>query len=221
MPSNNVIPMQSQVRRVTGSANIDLSPQGRKQLGQMDYSEKFDHVFSGPEQRCIETAERFGDPIILKGLDAWKRGAYEGRPADQVKAQARFLMTHPDNKPPGVSPVSGQAGETYNELLKPLGHVMRAIKEHSKPNERTLSVTSGGVLQVIDHLAPLGFPATLDKKEYAILAQKPYWSATGQLFLLTEKGLNKVADNQAFGNYFIEHAATAFNPPQKTLPASA
>jgi broad specificity phosphatase PhoE len=210
----------SHIRRITGSADIPISSEGREQAERMEarYSNKFNHVFCGPENRSIETAEQFGDPIVLKGLGAWPRGALEGKPAKQVNAVMRSLMTRPDVKPPGVSAFSGLPGKTYNQFLKPLIHVARALSEHLKPDERILVTTSGGDLQAIDHLAPHDFPSALDADLYKELAEKPYWSATGQLFLLTHKGLEKVKDNTAFGLYFIEHAGTEFNPPGNSSP---
>ncbi|HLG97135.1 MAG TPA: histidine phosphatase family protein [Bryobacteraceae bacterium] len=202
------------IRRVTGSANIPLNEQGRAQVKQMaaKYSHPFSNVFSGPEDRSLETAEHFGDPITLKGLDAWFRGALEGRPAHTVYAAMRALILKPDSRPPGVSPISGKPGETYKEFLKPLMIVMRAAQEHLRQGERILLVTSGGNLQAIDHFAAEGFPLDPDRKDFIKLAQKPYWSATGQLFFLEKTGLAKVSDNDKPGIYVMEHSSTDFNP---------
>jgi broad specificity phosphatase PhoE len=213
MATSNVVP----VRRVTGSADIPLSPEGRTQVAEMAqrYSHPFDHVFCGPEARDIETAREFSPrPIILKGLDAWARGAYEAQPAKLVQAAMRNLILHPDIKPPGKSPISGLPGESYNTFLKPLMHVMRTIKEHIKPKERLLLVTSGGDLQGVDQLASAGFPAKIDQKHFEEIAKKPYWSATGQLFKLTDHGLEKVDDNKEPGCYLSEHGASAWNSPK-------
>jgi hypothetical protein len=38
--------------------------------------------------------------------------------------------------------------------------------------------------------------------DLAALAAKPYWSVIGQLFRLTDKGLQKAADNKEPGIYF-------------------
>lgn len=210
MQSNNAA-----VRRVTGSSDIPITAEGARQTNDMaeQYSEPFDHVFCGPEQRSIETAEHFGDPIILKGLDAWFRGAHEGKLAKSVKYAMRMLILKPDSKPPGKSPISGKEGETYNAFLKPLLAVMRTLKEHLKTGERFLVVTSGGNLQAIDQMANDDFAAKPDDKHYREIAQKPYWSAVGTLFYLTDSGLKKVTDDKKPGIYATEHAATAFNPP--------
>lgn len=206
-----------QVRRVTGSADIPITADGKKQAVQMSakLSEPFDHVFCSPEDRSIQTAEEFGDkdPIILKGLDAWYRGSYEGQPAKKVTYAMRNLILHPDVRPPGVSPISGKPGETFSEFWGPLGHVMRTMKEHLKPDERILLVTSGGNLQAINELAGDGFPAKLTPKELKKIAACPYWSDTGQLFKLSDDGLSKVSDNKESNSIYVcEHSKTAFNP---------
>jgi hypothetical protein len=202
------------VRRVTGSADIPITAAGEKQAEEMaaEIIHAFDKVFCGPEQRSVETAKYFSDdPIELKGLDAWARGSYEGQPADKVKAQMRSLILNPNMKPPGKSPISGQAGESFNAFLKPLMHVMRTVTEHAKSDERILLVTSGGNLQSVDELTPAGFPMQPDKDELEKIAAKPYWSATGTLFKLTSGGLKKVENNDAAGIYLCEHFKTAFN----------
>lgn len=201
------------VRRVTGSSDLPLTPEGQKQAEKMSdgYSEQFDHVFCSPEQRSMETAEKFGDPVQLKGLDAWYRGAFEGLPAKTVKHQMRALILNPNTKPPGVSPISKKAGESFNEFWHPLSHVMRELKRSLKPNERILAVTSGGNLQVVDQLASDNFPTKLSKKDLEKIAACPYWSDTGQLFKLTDKGLEKVDDNKEPALYLCEHSKTDFN----------
>lgn len=204
------------VRRVTGSANIPITPEGHEQAEEMaeKYSEKFDHVFCGPEQRSIETAEKFGHPIVLKGLAAWSRGSYEGYPAKSVAPAMKALILNPTKIPPGKSPMSGQPGESYSAFWKPLGHVMRTLKDVLKPEERILLVTSGGNLQAIDQLAESNFPAKLSPEDLKKIAACPYWSDTGRLFRLTDDGLEKVSDNKESGSvYLCEHAFTKFNGP--------
>jgi broad specificity phosphatase PhoE len=202
------------VRRVTGSADIPITPEGHEQAEEMSarYSERFDHVFCGPEQRSVDTAEKFGDPIILKGLDAWGRGSYEGYPAKSVAPAMKALILNPSKVPPGKSQISGKPGESFSAFWKPLGHVMREVKRSLKPNERILLVTSGGNLQAIDELAKDGFPAKLDAKNLKAIAESPYWSAVGAMFKLTDDGLKKVTDNKDSAIYAMEHAATNFNP---------
>lgn len=209
------------VRRVTGSSNIPISPDGKKQAVQMTkrFVKTYDHVFCGPEDRSIETAKYFGDPIVLKGLEAWYRGSHEGKPADEVKGAMRGLILHPNVKPPGVSPISGKPGKSYGDFLKRLMRVMRTIEEHFKRGEHILIVTSGGDLQAIDHFKPLGFPEVPKASDLAELAKKPYWSATGTLFELGDKGIDEIQNNSQSGINLMEHFATDFNPPDaKDIP---
>jgi broad specificity phosphatase PhoE len=202
------------VRRVTRRAHL-------RDVKIIKYSQKFDNVWCGPRDRDIETAECFGNPYITTGLDAWARGAYEGLPADAVKAQMNRLKMNPDEKPTGKSPISGKPGTSYNEFLERLLGIVLLLREYLKPNERVLAVTSGGDLQAIDHFAKAGFPKDLywvnwpwnqhkSLETTALnmylteLAAKPYWSAAGELFRLTDEGLEIAADNKEAGIY-IQH----------------
>lgn len=218
---------QLQVRRKADESSLSLSKvrstliaRGRRDAGMLhaetttkavNYSERFDHVFCGPDQRDMETAAQFGDPIVLKGLDAWRRGAHEGQPAKLVEDATRSLIQLPDSKPPGKSPISGLPGESYNEFLRPLTHVMCTMKEHLKPQERILVVISGDQLQAIDQLAASGFPTKPNQNDLDRIEARPYWKAIGTLFLLTEKGLENALDNKEPGIYCHEDSSAAFD----------
>jgi broad specificity phosphatase PhoE len=208
-------PTNGQVRRVTGSADIPITPEGHEQAEEMagKYSHKFDRVFCSPEQRSIETAEKFGTPIVLSGLDAWARGSFESLPAKSVSNQMKYFITHANKRPPGTSPISGKQGESYLEFLRPLMLVMRTLKEHSKPQQRVLAVTSGGDLQSVDQMASRGFPSDPTARDLKDISSCAYWTATGTLFRLTDNGLEKSNDNEEPGIYMIEHTFTAFNGP--------
>ena len=200
-------------RRVTGSADIPLTPKGNKQAGGMadKLSHEFDYVFCSPEQRSIDTAEKFGKPIILNGLDAWYRGSFEGHSAEKTKPAMKSLILHPTMKPPGKSPISGKPGEPYAEFLKDLTHVARTAKEQWRPGTRELFVTSGGNLEAINVLASSGFPKDPTPGEYKKLSANPYLSMVGQLFMETPDGLKKVSDNKEPARYWLEHGETQFN----------
>ena len=207
--------MADNIRRVTGSSDIPLSPAGQKQAVQMadKYSKPFDYVFTSPEERAVETAKKFGRPTVLQGLDAWYRGEHEGKPANSVKGAMRYLIINPNKKPPGVSPISGKEGESYNEFLRPLMAVMRVLGKEVPSDKRALVVTSGGNLQAINQMAASNFPKVASMKDLHEIAKSPYWTATGQLFKLTSKGLQKTDDNKDPGIYLSEHSYTAFNGP--------
>lgn len=211
----NVVP----IRRVTGSSDLPLTVEGQQNAKEMaeSYSEPFDHVFCSPEQRSIDTAKKFGKVIVIKGLDAWYRGAYEAQPAKLMESAMRNLILNPTVKPPGRSPISGMPGESYLAFWKPLGHVMRTLVAQVKPEERFLIVTSGGNLQAISELAPDNFPQTLSEKELKKIASRPYWSEVGTLFKLSGDGLKPVTDNKQHGIYAMEHQETAFNSGKRDL----
>lgn len=203
------------VRRVTGSADISLNADGKqqsKELAKTKATQPFDIVLSSPEKRAIQTAKEFGEPRVLSGLDAWKRGALEGKPVQQVKGQIKFLMLNPDKRPPGKSPISGEAGESLNECAYPFLATIQAIEAMVEPHQRILVVSHGGNLQIADAWGKAGKPEDLSF-DHKKMAQVPYWSVTGRLFVMGEKGLEEVPNDEQAGRvYYTEHAETAYNP---------
>jgi hypothetical protein len=113
--------------------------------------------------------------------DEWSRSEYEGQPTD-----------------------------IENEMLLRLCRSVNTIWQRKMTNKRTLYVTSGACLQAIDHIAKAGFPQDCNIDNKAV-ATKPNWSSTGQLFRLTDKGLERVADNEEPAEYFIEQVGLAYN----------
>lgn len=202
------------VRRVTGSADIPLTADGKqqaKELAQTKATKPFDLVLSSPEKRAIQTAKEFGKPRILAGLDAWRRGSTESKPVEQVKGQIKMLMLNPDRRPPGKSPISGEPGESLNECAKPFLATVQAIEESVKPDERILVCTHGGNLQIADAWGKAGKPEDLTFDNKA-MASTPYWSSIGKLYAFGPKGLEEVANNGKAGTvYYCEHSSTAFN----------
>jgi broad specificity phosphatase PhoE len=199
------------LRRVTGSSDIPLSAAGEKQaerLAEEKTTKPFDEIISSPSQRSRATAAYF--IRTMPSLEGWPRGAYEGEPVDSVKSDMARLIMHADEAPPGVSPVSGEPGQSWNQMAKPLFADVLRVKQSLKPDERALMVTSGGNLQAIDAWGNAGFPKSFefDRSE---VASRPYWSVTGKMFRLGKDGLDEVKDNDKPGLYFIEHASTAWN----------
>jgi broad specificity phosphatase PhoE/2'-5' RNA ligase len=204
------------VRRVTGSADIPLSDEGRQQVQDLVKNtvvKPFDRVATSPEIRALETAMAFKErPEVVPAYDARRSGELEGRVADAVKRQLRDLMLHPNREAPGFSPHSGEKGESYFQFTKPLLEMVQRAQDDLKPGERELVVTHGGNLQAINEWAKDGF-----RKDFTFnrdtIANQPYWSATGQMFRLEKDGLKPVANNEQPGLYFVEHASTKWNPP--------
>ena len=200
-------------RRVTGSADIPLNAEGKKQskeLAKEKATKPFDMVFTSPEKRAMQTAKEFGTPIKLSGLDAWRRGAAEGKAVDAVKNQVKVWMLNPDKRPPGNSPESGEPGESLNEFSKPLLATIRALNEIRPKDSRWLMVTHGGNLQCIDAWLKAGCPDDLgfDNRK---MAQMPYWSVVGKLFKFDGKALGEVPNDDEPALYLLEHSSTDFN----------
>lgn len=202
------------VRRVTGSADIPLNADGKEQskkLAQTKVAKPFDMVFSSPEKRAMQTAKEFGKPIQLAGLDAWRRGSLESKPVDATKGTVKMLMLNPDKRPPGKSPISGELGESLNEFARPLLATVQAIMAMVKPDERVLVVSHGGNMQVIDAWLRAGSQESLDF-DHKKMAARPYWTVVGKLFLIGEKELQEVQDDEQAGKvYLMEHASTDYN----------
>jgi|SRR5579885_934664 len=221
-PSNEREKQEAGRRRVTGSIDIGLNEDGRKQARELasKLSQRFTLILCSPKRRAIQTAKFFGTPMILGGLDAWRRGELEGQPVDAVKDDIRSLMNNPDRRPEGESPESEEPGESLNEFARPLIGTFQAILAMLHPDDRVLAVSHGGNLQTLDAWLRAGKPddLTFDHKE---MSSKPYWSVTGKLFRVGDKELEQVEDNQEPALYVIEHSATSHNPITTTRPAES
>jgi broad specificity phosphatase PhoE len=200
------------VRRVTGSADLPLSDDGKKQVEELakKATQRFSAVFAPPNKRGRDTAVLFGPYTVANSLDGWPRGEYEGRNVDDVKDELSDLVANPDKIPPGTSPISGEPGKSWNQMAKPLFADVMRTRYGVKSEDRILFVTSGGNLQAVDAWARAGHPVDgeFDKSD---LAKHPYWSVTGRMFRLTADGLVEVSDNEKPGVYFAEHGQTKFN----------
>lgn len=223
------------VRRVTGSTPIPLSPEGHEQAAAMFapvaeggvMAKPFTWVIPGPLERTQQTAAYASPPDDKNqpthGVDyafaPARRGAMEGQPADEAKEQISELLAHPEKVAPGVSPTSGLPGESQDQFEHRLFTGLNELRSNVGPEDNALVVTSGGNLQAIDAYAKAGFPADF-KFDHEAMSKQPYWSATGKLFRLEDKGLVQAKDNSEPGLYFSEHSATSFNPVKKGETAS-
>lgn len=199
-------------RRITGSADIPLTPAGEAQAEDMTAKavKPFDVIIAPPSARGRETAGKFGSFTELPSLDGWARGIHEGQPADAVQDEMSRLIMNPDEVPPGVSPLSGQPGQSWNQMAKPLFKDVAGVLRQLKGGQRALIVTSGGNLQAIDAWGKAGYPAD-GNFDHSSIAKQPYWSVTGKMFRLEDDGLKEVKDNSEPGLHFAEHGKTAFN----------
>lgn len=204
-------------RRVTGSADIPLTEGGEEQIEDMAKKavKPFDFIIHGPSKRATETATILAHTspnpsVSLDSLGAWKRAASEGMPADEVKAEMAHLIMNPDVIPPGVSPISGEPGESWNTMAHRMFTEVRDIAADWQEGERVLLITSGGNLQAVDAWGKAKYPVDFEF-DHTEMAAKPYMSVTGKIFRLSDSGLEQVQNNEQPGIYFIEHGETAWN----------
>jgi broad specificity phosphatase PhoE len=200
------------LRLVTGSADPTLTPVGIEQAKELRAAcrKPFDHRFNAPNTRSRQTMIYFGKAIELPELSGWPRGEYEGRIAHEVKEEMARLIENPDEVPPGKSPVSGQPGKSWNQSMKPMFERVMEIIKATGPNQRSLIITSGGQLQAFNIFAKAGYPANFEF-DHKALAKEPYWSVTGQLFIVAKSGLSPTKSNESPGCYMIEHTETYWN----------
>ena len=158
----------------------------------------------------MQTAKEFGKPIALEGLDAWARGALEGQPVKKVEGQVKFLMLHPDKKPPGVSPISKEPGESLEDFSRSLLGTIQAILAMMGSDQRVLVCSHGGNLQCINQWLKDRRKEDLsfDHKD---MAKTPYWSVVGRMWTVGKNGLEEVTDNEKPNLYLCEHSFTNFN----------
>ena len=206
------------VRRVTGSADIPLTPAGEEQAARMaeeKITKPLNAIYESGSQRSHGTAVKFAGkaltpPTVLPSLNGWPRGATEGQPAETTKDLMGRLLMNPDEVPPGLSPFSGEPGKSWNGAMKPMFADITRVARGLKGGERVLFITSGGNLQAINAWGAAGYPASGDFDHTAIASQ-PYASATGKLFRLENGGLQEVPGDEEPGIYFSEHGETAWN----------
>lgn len=216
------------VRRITGSADIPLTPDGVQQITELAKTkvlEPYARIYAAPNDRTQETARIVNDSAVqaetpaevktVESLDGWKRGAEEGQPAEAVKESTQALIMHPARVPAGVSPYSGEIGKSWNDTAIPFFSDVRDILRSVKRGERVLVITSGGNLQALNGWAKAGFPSDF-LFHHDDMADEPHWSVTGKLFELSpdskKPGLVEIPDNKEPGVSFMEHGETAFNP---------
>lgn len=199
------------LRLVTGSADPNLTPIGIEQAKTLRAmcAQKFDAIYNAPNMRSRETVRFFGRSITIPELSGWPRGHYEGRIAEEVKAEMAAFIENPDTVPPGVSALSGMKGKSWNASMRPM---FRRVIEIMKATGtgRALVVTSGGQMQAFDAFAKADYPEDFEFDRDA-LAKTPYWSVTGQLFLIGRNGLQPRQNNETAGVYMIEHGETYMN----------
>lgn len=218
-------PLPNTGRRVTGSADVQLVPEGVRQAQKLARSVPPGvQVFHAPNDRSTQSA-RIISPTAQPAdwLEPWKLGAHEGKPlATERDAINDRILNQPDASP-GVSPYSGEVGESFNQVRQRLIGGAQEQGAAMSPGAKALNITSGRALQIIDAWAKAGKPPD-GSVDLAAMTKDAEFSKPGQLFRLDASGLRPITKISGPGQYFAQHGATQWNEkqvaPQTPPPAS-
>ncbi len=211
-------PIKEPERRVTGTANIPLNAEGRKQgvrLARRIRGE-FDQVRSSPMGRDKETANMISHEVATEpDLGPMKLGAHEGKPVETERQPIHDRMINrPDEVAPGVSKQSGKRGESMNQFAdRMIGLVQDEEKElEENPELKILNVTHGRNMRLIEAWAMAGFPEDRSVDMEEMTRDGDDWSKPAELFRLGKTGLEKVDGKpKEPGIYFVRHGETDFS----------
>jgi broad specificity phosphatase PhoE len=192
---------------------VPLVEEGRRQAREMAGRVPADiQVYHAPNDRSAET----GKTVSARAqpadwLEPWKLGAHEGKPLESEREPINARIVNRPDEAPGVSPTSGEAGESFNAFRK---RIVGGILEQRKgmdPGAKTLNITSGRALQIVDAWAKAGGKPNASVDAAEITAEKGEFSKPGQLFRLGGAGLEPVERVEGPGQYFAQHGATEWN----------
>ena len=145
--------------RYIGHTDVELSEEGKAQLGQMKDELIFppvDAVFTSPLKRCTETAKiLYPDnmPIVIDGFIEYNFGEFENKTADELKESPVFPRWLAGER--GVEPPFGESNEAFEKRIR---ETFEKVAEGLMKTGTTSSaiVTHGGVIMAI--LAAYGIP---------------------------------------------------------------
>ena len=145
--------------RYIGHTDVELSEEGKAQLGQMKDELIFppvDAVFTSPLKRCTETAKiLYPDnmPIVIDGFIEYNFGEFENKTADELKESPVFPRWLAGEK--GVEPPFGESNEAFEKRIR---ETFEKVAEGLMKTGTTSAaiVTHGGVIMAI--LAAYGIP---------------------------------------------------------------
>ncbi len=145
--------------RYIGHTDVELSEEGKAQLGQMKDELIFppvDAVFTSPLKRCTETAKiLYPDnmPIVIDGFIEYNFGEFENKTAEELKKSPVFPRWLAGEK--GVEPPFGESNEAFEKRIR---ETFEKVAEGLMKTGTTSAaiVTHGGVIMAI--LAAYGIP---------------------------------------------------------------
>ena len=145
--------------RYIGHTDVEISEEGKAQLGQMKDELIFppvDAVFTSPLKRCTETAKiLYPDnmPIVIDGFIEYNFGEFENKTAEELKNSPVFPRWLAGEK--GVEPPFGESNEAFEKRIR---ETFEKVAEGLMKTGTTSAaiVTHGGVIMAI--LAAYGIP---------------------------------------------------------------
>lgn len=145
--------------RYIGHTDVEISEEGKAQLGQMKDELIFppvDAVFTSPLKRCTETAKiLYPDnmPIVIDGFIEYNFGEFENKTAEELKDSPVFPRWLAGEK--GVEPPFGESNEAFEKRIR---ETFEKVAEGLMKTGTTSAaiVTHGGVIMAI--LAAYGIP---------------------------------------------------------------
>ncbi len=210
---------EDRIRRVTGTADVPLNAEGRRQGRELAHAVKgkFTKVVTSPMQRSSEMATMISpEARISHALGPMRLGQHEGRPVDTETRTIQQRMRHaPDEPAPGRSEHSGLKGESLNDFAdRVVGHVQKQQAQKSS-NDTILNVTHGRNMRAVNAWAKKGMPAdrSIDMKE---MLKDGDWSGPAELHHLTTEGLKKVAQPVPGGIHYARHGETSWTQARGT-----
>ena len=110
--------------RLTGRADIPLTPEGRRELAGRRLPARFAaaHWLTSPLQRARQTAELLGhgDATIEAALIEMDFGAFEGRTLAELRADPNLQMAALEDRGLDFQPPGGESPRLLRERLRPL-----------------------------------------------------------------------------------------------------
>lgn len=219
------------VEKVRGSADPELNANGINQASYMAkrLAEKggLDELHSGDRTRAIQTSGFVlqENPLAaFKGttedLNSQRSGYLEGMPAEEGrKVKDAFARETPDVPIPGRSPMTGQPGESLDQVKWRVLPYIKNLMDSFKENPRKIGVTTHfSPINLVDAWGAKGFPDDFQIDTEHYLSHK---ESTSDVYELIPHGetwrLGKVELDSDTplkdGIFLIRHGETDMNAP--------
>ncbi len=163
--------------------------------------------------KCVQKFSPEAQLIATPKLRPMHLGALESREVttERVKAMNKCLRETPNKPLPGVSPKSGEPGESLNQFKTRVLKFVKKVEDELDPTEHTLLVTHYRDIQLIRSYLAMAEPPDLGIDVDMLLkkgTQKP-----GDLFWfdLDKRRLDQAEHAKEPGLYVMRHGETAAN----------